>query len=110
MKAKAAVADGRGGVRGGAGGGWGGWGGGREGVGPGCAEGVAILFTTGCIWGCCVMTGYGSVVNAGRVEAGALVVVIGAGAVGLCCIQAARIAGAGMIIAIDVNASKLAHA
>jgi Zn-dependent alcohol dehydrogenase len=57
--------------------------------------------------GCCVMTGYGSVVNAARVEAGSSVAVIGAGAVGLCCVQSARIAGAGSIVAIDVNPTKL---
>src|SRR5438477_7664471 len=37
-------------------------------------QGLAIPFTTACILGCCVMTGYGSVVNAARVEAGASVV------------------------------------
>jgi S-(hydroxymethyl)glutathione dehydrogenase/alcohol dehydrogenase len=71
---------------------------------------IDIPFTTACILGCCVMTGYGSVVNAARVEAGSWVTVIGAGAVGLCCIQAGRIAGAEMIIAIDVNAAKLKYA
>jgi Zn-dependent alcohol dehydrogenase len=68
---------------------------------------IQIPFTTACTFGCCVMTGYGSVVNAARLEAGSSAAVIGAGAVGLCCIQAARIAGAGMIIAIDVNQRKL---
>jgi Zn-dependent alcohol dehydrogenase len=71
---------------------------------------VAIPFTTACTFGCCVMTGYGSVVNAAKVEPGSSVVVIGAGAVGLCCVQAARIAGAGRIIAVDVNAKKLEYA
>jgi Zn-dependent alcohol dehydrogenase len=71
---------------------------------------VDIPFTTACTFGCCVMTGYGSVVNAARVEPGSSVVVIGAGAVGICCIQAARIAGAGIIMAIDVNPTKLEYA
>jgi S-(hydroxymethyl)glutathione dehydrogenase/alcohol dehydrogenase len=71
---------------------------------------VDIPFTTACTLGCCVMTGYGSVTNAAKVEPGSSVVVIGAGAVGICCIQAARIAGAGMIVAIDVNATKLEYA
>jgi Zn-dependent alcohol dehydrogenase len=71
---------------------------------------ITIPFTTACTFGCCVMTGYGSVVNAARVQPGSSVVVIGAGAVGLCCIQAARIAGAAQIIAIDVNATKLRYA
>ena len=72
--------------------------------------GIDIPFTTACTLGCCVMTGYGSVINAARVERGGSVVVIGTGAVGICCIQAARIAEAGMIVAVDVNPAKLAYA
>jgi Zn-dependent alcohol dehydrogenase len=69
-----------------------------------------IPWTTACIFGCCVMTGYGSVVNAARVEPGSSVAVIGAGAVGICVIQSARIANAGQIVAVDVNPQKLAFA
>jgi S-(hydroxymethyl)glutathione dehydrogenase / alcohol dehydrogenase len=68
---------------------------------------VDIPFTSACTLGCCVMTGYGSVVNVAKVEAGSSVVVLGAGAVGICTIQAARIAGAGMILAVDINPKKL---
>jgi S-(hydroxymethyl)glutathione dehydrogenase/alcohol dehydrogenase len=71
---------------------------------------VEMPFTSACILGCCVMTGYGSVVNAAKVEAGSSVVVLGAGAVGICCIQAARIAGASAIVAVDVNSNKLEYA
>ena len=71
---------------------------------------VDIPFTSACILGCCVMTGYGSVVNVAKVEPGSGVVVIGAGAVGICAIQAARIAGADMIVAVDVNPAKLEYA
>ncbi len=71
---------------------------------------IEIPFTTAATFGCCVMTGYGSVINAARVERGSSVVVLGAGAVGICCIQAARIAGAATIIAIDVNPAKLGYA
>lgn len=71
---------------------------------------VDIPWTSACILGCCVMTGYGSVVNAAKVEPGSSIAVIGAGAVGLCTIQAARIAGATTIIAIDVNPQKLEYA
>jgi S-(hydroxymethyl)glutathione dehydrogenase/alcohol dehydrogenase len=71
---------------------------------------VEIPFTSACILGCCVMTGYGSVVNVAKMEAGSSVVVLGAGAVGICCIQAARIAGASMIVAVDVNSKKLKYA
>jgi len=50
------------------------------------------------------------VLNTARVEAGATVAVYGAGGVGLAVIQGARIAGAGMIIAVDVFEKKLAQA
>jgi S-(hydroxymethyl)mycothiol dehydrogenase len=59
---------------------------------------------------CGVITGAGAVLNTARVEAGAAVVVIGAGGVGLNAIQAARIAGAGPVIAIDLAEDKLAAA
>lgn len=56
---------------------------------------------------CGVITGTGAVFNTARVQAGSSVVVIGAGGVGLNSIQAARIAGANPIIAIDLLDSKL---
>jgi Zn-dependent alcohol dehydrogenase len=71
---------------------------------------VEIPFTSACTMGCCVMTGYGSVVNVARVEPGSSVVVLGAGAVGICVVQAARIAGASTIVAVDVNPKKLQYA
>jgi S-(hydroxymethyl)glutathione dehydrogenase/alcohol dehydrogenase len=60
--------------------------------------------------GCGVTTGVGAVLNTARVEAGATVAVFGAGGVGLAAIQGARLASAGMIIAVDVVARKLAQA
>jgi S-(hydroxymethyl)glutathione dehydrogenase/alcohol dehydrogenase len=60
--------------------------------------------------GCGVMTGVGAVLNTARIEAGSSVVVFGAGGVGLAAIQGARIAGARMIIAVDMVESKLATA
>src|SRR5260370_24121624 len=51
--------------------------------------------------GCAVITGVGAVTNAAQVPAGARVVVIGAGGVGLNIVQGARIAGSEQIIAID---------
>ena len=64
-------------------------------------------FASAAIVGCGVMTGYGSVVNAAKVKLGSSVVVLGTGGVGLNVIQGARITGAGMIIAIDVNQNRL---
>ena len=52
--------------------------------------------------GCGVTTGVGAVLNTAQVEPGSTVAVFGAGGVGLAAIQGARIAGARMIIAVDV--------
>lgn len=68
---------------------------------------VDIPFSSAAIISCGVMTGYGSVANAAKVKAGASVVVLGTGGVGLNVIQGARIAGAAKIIAIDINPSRL---
>ena len=69
--------------------------------------GVDIPFSSACIMGCGVMTGFGSVVNAAKVKAGTSVVVLGTGGVGLNVIQGARISGAARIIAIDINPARL---
>jgi S-(hydroxymethyl)glutathione dehydrogenase/alcohol dehydrogenase len=71
---------------------------------------VDIPFPSAAILGCGVMTGFGSVLNAAKVEPGASVVVLGCGGVGLSCVQGARHAKAGMIIAVDVNPDRLALA
>lgn len=59
---------------------------------------------------CGVITGAGAVLNSAKVEPGAQVVVIGAGGVGLNTVQAARLAGASRVIAIDLADEKLAVA
>lgn len=51
--------------------------------------------------GCAVITGAGSIFNDSRVRPGESVAVIGAGGIGLAAINAARIAGAGTILALD---------
>jgi len=61
-----------------------------------------LPFDRACIIGCGVMTGIGAVVRKAKVEPGASVAVIGCGAVGLNCIQGARLADAGRIVAVDV--------
>ncbi|WP_299348451.1 Zn-dependent alcohol dehydrogenase [uncultured Maritalea sp.] len=60
--------------------------------------------------GCGVTTGIGAVMRTAKVELGSSVVVIGCGAVGLNAVQGARMAGALNIIAIDINADRLAMA
>jgi S-(hydroxymethyl)glutathione dehydrogenase/alcohol dehydrogenase len=67
----------------------------------------AVPFTSACIAGCGVMTGFGSVVNAAKVVPGASVVVLGCGGVGLNVIQGARISGATKIIAVDTKPVRL---
>jgi Zn-dependent alcohol dehydrogenase len=52
------------------------------------------------------MTGYGSAVNAAKVQPGSSVVVLGCGGVGLNVIQGARVCGAGRIIAVDPKADR----
>lgn len=66
-----------------------------------------MSFPAASIISCCVMTGYGSVVNAAKVKEGSSVVVLGTGGVGLNVIQGARISKASKIIAIDINAKRL---
>jgi S-(hydroxymethyl)glutathione dehydrogenase/alcohol dehydrogenase len=60
--------------------------------------------------GCGVTTGLGAVLNTARVEPGSTVAIFGVGGVGLAAVQGARLAGARMIIAIDLHESKLALA
>jgi S-(hydroxymethyl)glutathione dehydrogenase/alcohol dehydrogenase len=57
--------------------------------------------------GCAVATGAGAVFNTAKVEAGQTVAVFGTGGIGLNAIQAARIAGASRVIAVDIHDSKL---
>jgi S-(hydroxymethyl)glutathione dehydrogenase/alcohol dehydrogenase len=60
--------------------------------------------------GCAVVTGFGAVRNAGRVERGQSVCIIGCGGVGLQVIAAARLAGADPIVAVDRVEAKLERA
>jgi S-(hydroxymethyl)glutathione dehydrogenase/alcohol dehydrogenase len=57
--------------------------------------------------GCAVLTGVGAAVNRAAIRPGQSVAVIGCGGVGLNVIQGARIAGAGRIVAVDINPAKL---
>lgn len=57
--------------------------------------------------GCAVTTGFGAVIHTAKVEVGASVAVIGCGGVGLSAINGAAIAGAGRIIAVDIEEAKL---
>ncbi len=56
-----------------------------------------------CYIGCGVTTGVGAVIFTAKVEPGDNVVVFGLGGIGLNVIQGARIAGADMIVGVDIN-------
>lgn len=62
------------------------------------------------LMGCAVVTGFGAVTNAAKVKPGQTVAVFGAGGVGLNVIQAAALAGAAQVIAIDIHDAKLQKA
>ena len=61
-----------------------------------------------CYIGCGVTTGVGAVLNTGNVETGATAIVFGLGGIGLNVIQGLRMAGADMIIGVDINNDKKA--
>jgi S-(hydroxymethyl)glutathione dehydrogenase/alcohol dehydrogenase len=66
-----------------------------------------IPFDRACLIGCGVMTGAGAALNLGAIRHGDTVMVFGCGAVGLAAVQGARLAGAGAIIAVDIDPAKL---
>lgn len=57
--------------------------------------------------GCGIQTGAGAILNTLAVESGSSVVITGAGALGLSAVMAAKVAGAGTIIAVDRHQSRL---
>ncbi|GKQ36331.1 Zn-dependent alcohol dehydrogenase [Streptomyces sp. A012304] len=67
-------------------------------------EGIPL--TDAALLGCAVLTGYGAVHHSARVSPGETVAVFGVGGVGLATLQAARIAGASRIVAVDVSPEK----
>jgi S-(hydroxymethyl)glutathione dehydrogenase/alcohol dehydrogenase len=71
---------------------------------PGIPADVAALM------GCAVLTGFGAVRNSAQVRSGESVAIFGLGGIGLSALVAARMAGAGPIVAIDINPEKEATA
>jgi len=59
-----------------------------------------------CYIGCGVTTGIGAVINTAKVEPGANVVIFGLGGIGLNVVQGARLAGADMIVGVDLNPNR----
>ncbi|MBV8107038.1 MAG: S-(hydroxymethyl)glutathione dehydrogenase/class III alcohol dehydrogenase [Hyphomicrobiales bacterium] len=68
----------------------------------------AAPFDKICYVGCGVTTGVGAVLNTAKVEAGATAIVFGLGGIGLNVIQGLRLAGADMIVGVDINDDKKA--
>jgi S-(hydroxymethyl)glutathione dehydrogenase/alcohol dehydrogenase len=66
-----------------------------------------IPFDCACIIGCGVITGAGAVARIAEVQPGTSVLVLGCGAVGLNVVQAARLAGAETIVAVDRRQERL---
>ncbi len=66
----------------------------------------SISLEVASLLGCGVATGFGAVVDRAHVPAGASVVVVGAGGVGLNCIQAATLRRAEVVVAVDPVMSK----
>ena len=66
----------------------------------------AAPFDKICYIGCGVTTGIGAVLNTAKVEIGAKAVVFGLGGIGLNVIQGLKMAGADMIIGVDLNDDK----
>lgn len=64
-------------------------------------------FDVAALIGCSVTTGVGAVIHTSNVRPGETVAVIGCGGVGLAAVNGAAIAGAGRIIAVDMQGSKL---
>jgi S-(hydroxymethyl)glutathione dehydrogenase/alcohol dehydrogenase len=63
-------------------------------------------FASACYLGCGVTTGIGAVIWTAKVEPGATVVVFGLGGIGLNVVQGARLAGATMIVGVDINPAR----
>ncbi|MEU7027535.1 Zn-dependent alcohol dehydrogenase [Streptomyces sp. NPDC046275] len=77
-------------------------------VAAGCVLPVpdGVPLTEAALLGCAVLTGWGAVHHSAQVRAGETVAVFGVGGVGLATLQAARIAGAATIVAVDVSPEK----
>ncbi len=69
-----------------------------------------IPLEIGSLIGCGVMTGVGAAINTAKVTPGSSVVVFGCGGVGIAAIQGARVAGASVIVAVDLVDNKLKDA
>ena len=66
----------------------------------------AVPFDVASLVGCAVASGVGQVLNVGRPEAGASVLVLGGGGIGACTVMGAALAGCDPIVVVDPVRSK----
>jgi S-(hydroxymethyl)glutathione dehydrogenase/alcohol dehydrogenase len=66
-----------------------------------------VPFEIASLIGCGVTTGVGAAINTAKVEPGSTCVVFGCGGVGISVIQGCKVAGAAVIVAVDLNDDKL---
>ena len=71
---------------------------------------TALPFDQAAVFGCAVITGVGSVVNAAAMPRGASALVVGLGGVGLAALLGARRLDASPLVAVDLSEDKLALA
>lgn len=69
-----------------------------------------VPFEIAALFGCAVMTGVGAIINTAKLTAGQTILVVGLGGVGFAALLGALAAGAGKIIAADINPQKRALA
>jgi len=70
----------------------------------------ALPFEHAALFGCAVLTGVGAAINSANIRPGQTVAVIGLGGVGLNSVLGALVAGAGQVIAVDLDDDKVATA
>ena len=63
-------------------------------------------FNSACYVGCGVTTGVGAVTNTAKVQPGDNVIIFGLGGIGLNVLQGAKMAGANMIVGVDINPAR----
>ncbi|GLZ15779.1 putative zinc-type alcohol dehydrogenase AdhD [Actinomadura sp. NBRC 104425] len=68
---------------------------------------ATIPLTSAALIGCGVLTGWGAAVNTAGIRVGDTVAVLGCGGVGLSAVQGARMAGASIVIAVDMHDERL---
>ncbi|MCP4357806.1 MAG: Zn-dependent alcohol dehydrogenase [Chloroflexi bacterium] len=72
-----------------------------------CVIGRDYPFNSACLVGCGVTGGFNAAVSRARITPGSSVLIIGSGGIGMNVVQGAKVAGASIIVAVDVVDQKL---